>query len=89
MLIKTYFKSAINIIDGTANIGGNSFNFSKNFDKVISNELSRNTYQNLKNNINVLGLKNIQIYNDNIVSLLDNETFFRDIKYDEKTWCLL
>ena len=88
MLIKTYFKSARNIIDGTANIGGNSFNFSKNFDKVISNELSRNTYQNLKNNINVLGLKNIQIYNDDIVSLLDNEKFFRDIKYDEKTWCL-
>lgn len=38
LLIKKIFPNCKNIIDGTANIGENTFNFAKHFNKVISNE---------------------------------------------------
>lgn len=88
MLIKTNFKNIKNIIDGTANIGGNSFNFSKHFNKVISNELSQSTYNNLKNNISLLKLNNVECYNNDIIELLNNKVFLNKINYNETDWCL-
>jgi hypothetical protein len=88
MLIKTNFKNIKNIIDGTANIGGNSFNFSKHFDKVISNELSQSTYNNLKNNISILKLNNVECYNNDIIELLNNKIFLNKINYNKTDWCL-
>lgn len=88
MLIKKNFKNIKNIIDGTANIGGNSFNFSKHFEKVISNELSQSTYNNLKNNISILKLNNVECYNNDIIKLLNNKEILNKINYNETNWCL-
>ena len=88
ILIKKYFKNVRNVIDGTANIGGNTFNFSKNFDKIVANELSTTTFNNLKNNLDVLNLKNVKLYNYDIKKLFDDEKFFKDIKFDIENWCL-
>ena len=87
-LIKYHFKNIKNIIDGTANIGGNSFNFSKHFNKVISNELSSTTFENLKNNINILKLNNVECYNNNIIKLMNDKTILNKINYNETDWCL-
>lgn len=87
-LIKKYFQNIKNIIDGTANIGGNSFNFSKHFNKVISNELSPNTFNNLKNNINVLKLNNVECYNQDIIKFFNDKEILNKINYNETDWCL-
>jgi 16S rRNA G966 N2-methylase RsmD len=90
-LIKTYFKNVKYIIDGTSNIGGNSFNFSKHFEKVISNELSETTYKNLKNNINVLKLNNVNCFNNDIINLLNNKEILNKINFNQNNlseWCL-
>jgi len=88
MLIKTHFPTVRYIIDGTANIGGNSFNFSKNFSQVVANELSTSTFNNLKNNIRVLNLKNIQYYNNDIIKLLNDKNILKDINFNKMNWCL-
>jgi hypothetical protein len=87
LLIKQYFK-VNKIIDGTANIGGNTMNFADHFDNVVSNELSTDTFNNLKNNINVLGKKNVKLYNESIVDFFNNTNILKDIKYDINQWCL-
>jgi hypothetical protein len=87
-LIKRNFKNIKNIIDGTANIGGNSFNFSKHFNKVISNELSTSTYNNLRNNIEILKLNNVECHNNDIIELMNNKIFLDKINYNEIDWCL-
>ena len=76
--IKKDFPSVKNIIDGTANIGGNSVNFSKNFTNVTSVEIMNNTFEILKNNINVLGLKNVSLYNQDITKFMINNKFNTD-----------
>ena len=74
-LIKSYFRDVDIIIDGTANIGGNTMNFAQNFRYVISNELNKDTYNNLKNNIEVLNYKNVEIYNKDIIILMKEKKF--------------
>lgn len=88
ILIKNYFKNVKNIIDGTANIGGNSFNFSKHFNKVISNELSETTFNNLKNNIYALKLNNVICFNNDIIKLLNDKEILNKINYNQTDWCL-
>lgn len=66
------------ILDGMACCGGNSISFCKTFGKVISNELDLSRFEMLSNNlVNVLGYKNVELYNKSILELATSS-----IKYD-------
>lgn len=76
----------VNIIDGTAGIGGNSINFSKYFSKVLSIEINNIHYEVLKNNIDALNIKNVKIYLSNFLNILDNITVESDIFFFDPPW---
>ena len=73
--IKKDFPTVKNIIDGTANIGGNTVNFSKNFNNVVSIEIMTNTFEILKNNIDVLEIKNVIMHNQDIIQFIIKNKF--------------
>jgi 16S rRNA G966 N2-methylase RsmD len=75
-LIISYFGSNLTILDGTANVGGNTISFSRYFKNVISIELDKKNYNAMKNNINLYDIKNVQTINGNTLEYLSN------IKYD-------
>jgi 16S rRNA G966 N2-methylase RsmD len=68
-IIKDEFPNIKTIIDGSANIGGNTINFAKYFDNVISNEYDSDTFSLLQNNVNAFNLKNVVCYNKSILTL--------------------
>lgn len=88
LLIKNNFPNIKIIIDACSNIGGNTYNFSLNFSKVICNELSATTYNNLKNNIKVLNLKNVESYNCDIIELLNKRELLNKIKNNKQSYLL-
>jgi 16S rRNA G966 N2-methylase RsmD len=59
------------IIDGTAGIGGNTISLSRHFPKVHAIEINKTHYNVLKNNLEALLIKNVDIYLDNFLNLLD------------------
>ena len=63
-IIKLKYPNTKIIADMTANVGGNTLNFAKHFDKVYSIEINKNTFDMLNNNIKVYGYKNIKTFND-------------------------
>lgn len=76
----------INIIDGTAGIGGNSINFSKYFSKILSIEINNIHYEVLKNNIDALNIKNVKIYNANFLNILDIINLESNIFFFDPPW---
>jgi len=76
----------VNIIDGTAGIGGNSINFSKYFSKVLSIEINNIHYEVLKNNIDALNIKNIQIYLANFLNIIDSIKDDSNIFFFDPPW---
>ena len=60
------------ILDGTGGIGGNTFSFSKYFNKITTIELDNIRYNMLINNTRIYNLKNINIKNENSVEYLYN-----------------
>ena len=68
-IIKNEFPNVKTIIDGSANVGGNTINFAKHFDNVISNEYDSDTFSLLQNNVNAFNLKNVVCYNKSILTL--------------------
>ncbi len=79
-ITKEYSYLKINtIIDGTAGIGGNVISFAKYFKNVVGIELNKVHYQVLKENIQLLDLKNVRLYHDNIL------TYYEHIQEREKS----
>jgi 16S rRNA G966 N2-methylase RsmD len=76
----------VNIIYGTAGIGGNSINFSKYFSKVLSIEINNIHYEVLKNNIDALNIKNIQIYLANFLNIIDSIKDDSNIFFFDPPW---
>lgn len=72
------------IVDGTANIGGNTLNFSSYFDHVISVEIDPKTFNILKNNVNVYKRSNVELINDDFVNLIDN--IYGDVVFMDPPW---
>jgi 16S rRNA G966 N2-methylase RsmD len=59
------------IFDATAGIGGNTISFSKYFKTVIAIENNITRFNILKNNIKIINLNNVKIYNDNCFNKLN------------------
>ena len=55
------------IMDCTAGLGGDTFSFSKYFNKVISIELDKNRFKMLKQNIIHTNIKNVKMYNSDCI----------------------
>lgn len=80
-LIKNALPSAKIIIDGTANVGGNTLSFSSYFDHVIAVEINLDTFNVLKNNVETYKRKNVELINDdflNLVPVLSADVIFMD-----------
>ena len=77
--------SGLNIIDGTAGVGGNTISFSKVFNKVYAVEIEELRYRFLKNNVDVYGLKNVTAINENCCKIFK---FFRngDVVFLDPPW---
>ena len=83
-LIKRAFPHAKSIIDGTANVGGNTLNFSLYFDKVTSIEISKKTFEVLKNNVNVYKRKNVELIHGDFINLMDS--MVADVIFMDPPW---
>ena len=77
-------QSNLTITDCTAGVGGNIINFSKNFQYVYGVELNSVTFNVLKNNINCLQLKNVNLKNDNVLNLIS--LIKSDIVFVDPPW---
>lgn len=79
-LLKVVPATAI-LTDGTACIGGNTFSFSRSFQRVNAVELEPTKFRYLKHNMEVLGVENVSCYSGDIleyVNLLDQSLLFLD-----------
>lgn len=86
-----FFKYNINqmhnlsITDGTANVGGNTINFSDNFNKVNTIEINQNVFDILKHNCkNVYKRKNIFFYQGDCIKIIPN--IKQDIIFIDPPW---
>ncbi len=70
-LIKKYFPNCKTVIDTSANVGGNTLSFSKNFENVISIEIDPETKNALENNINLYKRNNVNIILGDYTKLKD------------------
>lgn len=75
-LITSVFTNDITILDGTANVGGNTISFSRFMKKVIAVELDKDNYQALCSNVALYGIKNSQLIHG------DTLKHMRMLKYD-------
>jgi len=82
MVSHSKLHTRIIITDGTANVGGNTINFSLNFPEVNTIEIDKNVFAALKYNCqDVYKLKNINYYHDdclNIIPKLKQDVIFID-----------
>jgi 16S rRNA G966 N2-methylase RsmD len=69
-IIKRHYKNTKKVIDCTANIGGNTINFSKNFEKVVSIEIDKDTYEALENNVQLYKCNNVSFILGDYIELL-------------------
>lgn len=77
-------KSNVIITDATAGLGGNTISFSNNFYKVNSIEICKKRFEMLKNNMKIYNFKNLILYNDNFVNIIDN--LKQDVVFIDPPW---
>jgi len=73
------------IIDGTAGIGGNTINFARYFLKVHAIEINDIHHKVLKNNLEALAIHNVNIYLDNFLNI-DNIHHKANIFFIDPPW---
>jgi 16S rRNA G966 N2-methylase RsmD len=84
-IIKTFFKDKeITVTDANGNVGGNTIAFGKSFKKVNSVEFSKQHCDMLKNNIKVFGLKNITVYCNNYLNIMNE--LKQDVVFIDAPW---
>lgn len=74
----------LTITDCTANNGSDSTTFATIFKKVNAIELDKTNFSALSNNVSVLGLTNISLYNANTLDILEKLT--QDVLYLDAPW---
>jgi 16S rRNA G966 N2-methylase RsmD len=87
-IIKKSFPSVEYIIDGCANIGTTTIIFAQYFKHLYSIEYDINTFNILKNNIDVYNIKNVTSFNADTTLFMKNTNELNNIKYDMNTFCL-
>jgi 16S rRNA G966 N2-methylase RsmD len=75
-----------NIIDATAGIGGNTISFSRHFQKVYAVEINTVHYNVLKNNLDALSIKNVTLYLDNFINILESIKNQSNIFFFDPPW---
>lgn len=86
LIIKKHFPDVKIIVDANANVGGNTINFSKHFDKVLSIEIDNQTYLALKHNVQMYHRNNVDIYNHDCIQLLKENTFKDKLVFFDPPW---
>lgn len=77
----------LTILDGTANVGGDTIRFGMNFNKVISVELNLQNFEVLKNNVEVYNLKDkTEIINGDITKVWNDVQLFTDVLFLDPPW---
>jgi len=71
------------ITDATGCVGGDTIRFGLNFQHVDSIELNDDNFEALKNNVNVFGLKNVQLHHGDATQIFQWKT---DILYIDPPW---
>jgi predicted RNA methylase len=71
------------VTDATACIGGDTINFALNFKYVHSIELKKENYDALVNNIEAYDLKNVEMINDNCLTIFNWKS---DILFIDPPW---
>ena len=74
----------LTITDATANVGGNTINFSKHFKTVNAIEYSDINYDALKNNINIYNLKNVNLKHNDYTKIINN--LKQDVVFMDPPW---
>jgi predicted RNA methylase len=81
VLIKKYFPQCKYIVDTSANVGGNTINFSKNFEKVTSIEIDPETCDALKHNLSVYERTNVDVILGDYTKLKGTMNYGEDTVY--------
>lgn len=77
----------LTILDGTANVGGDTIRFAMNFNKVISVELNEDNYKVLSNNVNVYNFQEkVTLINGDITKVYNDLSMFTDVLYLDPPW---
>lgn len=91
LIIKNYIKKIglcynnITITDATAGVGGNTISFGKIFKNVNAIEINNRRCEYLKNNLDIYGLKNIKIYNEDCTKIID-KIENQDVVFIDPPW---
>lgn len=83
LIIQNKFGSNINILDGTAGIGGNIISFAKYFNNVCGIELNKERFDILENNIKIFKLNNVTLINDDCNNYLNDN---HDVYFFDPPW---
>ncbi len=84
LLILKYFPKVKTILDATSNVGGNTINFAKYFEKVYSIEIDDETYNALKKNVELYFRKNVLTIKGDYTLLKDN--YKTDLVFFDPPW---
>jgi len=75
-IIKKKYPTINTIADMTANVGGNTISFCKNFKYVYAIEIDKDTSELLENNLQVYGFKNYKVLNINSINFNKKVDFY-------------
>lgn len=87
-LIRKHMSDVNYIIDGTSNVGTTCIVLSYYFKHIYAIEIGEDTFQCLRNNIEVYHLKNIDIFNDDVINFMTDKNKLKEINYDINNFCL-
>ena len=73
----------INILDGTAGLGGNVLSFAKYFNNVHGIELDKNRFNMLRDNISCYNFDNIKLTNGDCINFLNDDY---DVYFFDPPW---
>jgi 16S rRNA G966 N2-methylase RsmD len=73
------------VTDATGGVGGDTISFARKFKYVNSIELDAKRFHYLTNNVSTYGYKNVMVYNDNCIKLID-KIQIQDVVFFDPPW---
>ena len=71
------------VTDATGCMGGDTLNFSLHFEKVFSIEMNPQNFEKLKNNVEVFGCKNVELFCNDSTKIIN---WVSDVVYADPPW---